>query len=227
MSEGNESPAEVRTMISRSDQRGHEALHKASEEASLAGLSALSDRAPLPQAAAWRAVAMCAVATAGLLWRRRIHLPARHVGERIRFADGTIAPVYRETVADRGPTQDPCALVVEFRLRLVRGFGHTLFRWESLLNTPLFVGFPGFVSKLWLAHDEHGRYRGVYEWDGFQRADQYARALWRVLALVSVPGSIHYVVLPGLHRDELVTESGGLGATEADGAAWWRPVGVS
>jgi hypothetical protein len=29
-----------------------------------------------------------------------------------------------------------------------------LFRAESLLNTPLFVGFPGFVSKLWLAHDE-------------------------------------------------------------------------
>jgi hypothetical protein len=34
--------------------------------------------------------------------------------------------------------------------------GIALFRWESLLNTPLFVSFPGFVSKLWLADDEHG-----------------------------------------------------------------------
>ena len=35
----------------------------------------------------------------------------------------------------------------------------------SLLNTPFFVGFPGFVSKLWLANDEHGVYRGLYRWD--------------------------------------------------------------
>ena len=86
-----------------------------------------------------------------------------------------------------------------------------LFRWESLLNTPLFVGFPGFVSKLWLANDDRGRYRGLYQWDGPRRADHYARALWRVLALVSVPGSIHYVVLSGLRRDELLSEAPGPG----------------
>jgi hypothetical protein len=47
----------------------------------------------------------------------------------------------------------------------VRGLGHAAFRGESLLNTPLFAGFPGFVSKLWLANDGLGRYRGLYEWD--------------------------------------------------------------
>ena len=35
----------------------------------------------------------------------------------MHFADGTSARVYRETVADRGATLDPCVLVVEFRLR--------------------------------------------------------------------------------------------------------------
>ena len=54
----------------------------------------------------------------------------------------------------------PCVLVVEFRLQAVRGRGHAMFRRESLLNTPLFAGFPGLVSKLWLADDERGRYRG-------------------------------------------------------------------
>src|SRR5512140_1565492 len=93
---------------------------------------------------------------------------------------------------------------VGLRLRAVRGWGHAVFRWESLLNTPLFAGFPGLVSKLWLADDERGRYRGLYEWDDPKRAEAYARALWRVLALVSVPGSIHYVVLPRLRRDELL-----------------------
>jgi hypothetical protein len=104
----------------------------------------------------------------------------------------------------------------------VRGRAHAAFRLESMLNTPLFVGFPGFVSKLWLADDEHGRYRGVYQWDGPRLAENYARALWRVLALVSARGSIHYVVLPRLSRDVLLDGPDAL-ASAADGTAWWCP----
>jgi hypothetical protein len=177
------------------------------------------EQAPLCQRAALMALTRCVGRTARLLRQRRVHLPSERVGLRYRFADETSARVYRDTVVDRGPTQDPCVLVVEFRLRLVRGWGHTLFRWESLLNTPLFVGFPGFVSKLWMTCDEHGRYRGVYEWDGPQLAVDYARALWRVLALVSVRGSIHYHVLPRLHRSDL--------PLEAAGPSWWCLVKVS
>jgi len=186
------------------------------------------DQSALAYDAALWALTGCVASTARLLWRRRVHLPTEQVGRRLRFADGTSARVYRETVVTRDATQDPCVLVVEFRLRAVRGWAHAAFRWESLLNTPLFVGFPGFVSKLWLANDERGRYRGLYEWDGPRRADHYARALWRVLALVSVPGSIHYVVLPGLRRDELLARPQVLaGAGATDTAAWWRPVEVS
>jgi len=186
------------------------------------------DQSALAYDAALWALTGCVASTARLLWRRRVHLPTEQVGRRLRFADGTSARVYRETVVARDATQDPCLLVVEFRLRAVRGWAHAAFRWESLLNTPLFVGFPGFVSKLWLANDERGRYRGLYEWDGPRRADHYARALWRVLALVSVPGSIHYVVLPGLRRDELLARPQVLaGAGATDTAAWWRPVEVS
>ena len=113
-------------------------------------------------------------------------------------------------------------LIVEFRLRAVRGRGHAAFRLESTLNTPLFVGFPGFVSKLWLADDERGRYRGVYEWDGPKLAENYARALWRVLALVSVRGSVHYVVLPGLRRDALLDRPAVAAGTAGSAPAWWR-----
>jgi hypothetical protein len=150
-----------------------------------------------------------------------MHLPARRVGTRLRFADGTSARVYRETVVERGATLEPCVLVVEFRLRAVHGRGHAVFRRESLLNTPLFVGFPGFVSKLWLADDERGRYRGLYEWDGPRLAENYARALWRVLALVSVRGSIHYVVLPGLRRDILLERPQILVGAAPDVTPWW------
>src|SRR5215471_3602242 len=109
-----------------------------------------TERPPLGYGAALRALIGCAAMTARLLWQGRIHLPPGRVGMRLRFADGTSARVYRETVVDRGAARDPCVLAVEFRLRAVRGSGHTVFRWESLLNTPLFVGFPGLVSKLWL-----------------------------------------------------------------------------
>jgi hypothetical protein len=186
----------------------------------------LMDKPPLASLDTLRALADCVLRTARLLWAGRIHLPAHHVGQWLRFADGTSARVYRETVVDRGATGDPCVLVVEFRLRAVRGAGHALFRWESLLNTPLFVGFPGFVSKLWLASDARGRYRGLYEWDGPQRAEAYARALWRVLALVSVPGSIHYAVLPRLRRDEVLEQPGRMAGLPAE-PAWAQLAEVS
>lgn len=181
---------------------------------------------PLPHGVAWRAVIRCGGRTALMLAGRRIHLPRGHVGMRVRFADGTSARVYRETVVDAAPARRPCVLVVGFRLRVVRGWGHVIFRWESLLNTPLFVGFPGFVSKLWMAHDEHGVYRGLYEWDGQGRAEDYARCLWRVLALVCVPGSIHYMVLPGLRPGELLADPHvPVGQAPGDGGKWWRVAG--
>jgi hypothetical protein len=174
----------------------------------------MNEQTPLPYSVAARGVLACIASTAGLLARRRLHLPRQHVGMRLQFADGASARVYRETVCDCGPVRDPCVLVVEFRLRFLRGWTHALFRWESLLNTPLFAGFPGFVSKLWVAHDQRGVYRGIYQWDGAGRAEYYARCLWRVLAIGSVPGSIHYTVLPGLRRDDVVNDpsSGGVAA---------------
>ena len=187
----------------------------------------VDEQPPLAYPAALRALTGCFASTARLLWQRRLHLPAGRVGMRLRFADGTSARVFRETVADQGATLDPCVLVVEFRLRAVRGRGHAAFRRESLLNTPLFAGFPGFVSKLWLAHDERGRYRGVYEWDGPRLAENYARALLRVLALVSVPGSVHYVVLPALSRDVLLERPHVLAGAAPDAAAWWHLAGVA
>jgi hypothetical protein len=182
----------------------------------------VAEQSPLAYPAALRALAKCFASTARLLWQRRMHLPSGRVGMRLCFADGTSARVYRETVVDRGPTLDPCVLIVEFRLRAVRGRGHAAFRLESVLNTPLFAGFPGLVSKLWLAHDERGRYRGVYEWDGPRLAENYARALWRVLALVSVRGSVHYVVLPGWRRDAFLERPDVLAGDAADEGAWWR-----
>ena len=179
--------------------------------------------APMPRGQAALAVARCVVVSLRLLVRGRLRCPRTRVGVTVRFGDGSTSTIYRETIVAGAVAARPCALVVRFRLRWVRGRGHALFRAESLLNTPLFAGFPGFVAKWWLAADENGVYRGLYEWDDAARADAYARALWRVLALVSVPGSIDYVVLPGRHRDGLLTAPPP-GEIEFAPDAWWRPV---
>jgi hypothetical protein len=102
---------------------------------------------------------------------------------------------------------------------------HALFRWESLANTVLFVGFPGFVSKLWCAHDERGAYRGLYQWDGADRAEAYVASLRLVLGLVSEPASIRHAVLAGVVRDELLDDPS-LAGVSGTGAqdAWWRLV---
>lgn len=184
----------------------------------------MSDPGPLPKALAWWAVARCVARTIAMLARGDLRLPRENVGRRIRFADGTTGRVYRETRVERPPS-DPCVLVVSFRLRGVRGRGHRAFEVESILNTVLFAGFPGLVSKLWMAHDENGAYRGLYEWDGPQAAEDYARALWRVLELVSERGSIDFRVLPGLRREELLGDPSRLdGRVEAEPHAWWRVV---
>ena len=157
-----------------------------------------------------------------LLSRGAIRCPRDALGRRVKFADGTSARIYRETVIGHAAA-DPCTLVVEFRLRGVRGRGHAVFRAESLLNTPLFVGSPGFVSKLWMAHDDRGMYRGLYEWDGPQRATRYAQSLWWVLILVSARNSIHWMVVPGMRRDDLVNSPHPAEPT-AQNDGWWRPV---
>jgi hypothetical protein len=184
--------------------------------------STFGDRPPVRPGHAATAVARSILKAAVLLVRRRIRQPTVHVGDVLGFADGTAAPVYRETLVRRPETRDPAVLVVAFRLRWVRGRWHAVFRAESLLNTPLFVGFEGFVSKLWLRHDELGRYRGLYEWDGPTLADSYARALWWVLWLVCARGSIHYAVVPGRHRDDVLNNPGVLGPSGTAEPEWWR-----
>lgn len=184
-------------------------------------------QAPLPIGRAVVGMAHCVFEAVMLLLHKRIHMPEENVGLPLTFADGTAALVFRETVIDRPPPRDPCILVVRFRLRAVHGRGHALFRRESLLNTLLFAGFPGLITKLWIAHDRRGDYRGLYEWDGAESAEAYARTLWWVLALVSVPGSIGYQIVPGLRRADLLApehlEPAAHGDGTGDDAGWWRP----
>lgn len=181
---------------------------------------------PLPFSQAAASFARNAYRVAMLLTKGRVRQPRERQGLRVRFGDGTHSTVYRETVIHGTQPSEPVVLVVCFRLRRVRRtWAHALFRSESELNTVLFAGFPGLVSKLWLGHDETGRYRGIYQWDGQGAAVDYVRTLWWALAAVSERGSIRYEVVPGARVDSFLA-AGELEADSGGPGEWWRPTGV-
>ncbi|QGW23383.1 MULTISPECIES: hypothetical protein [unclassified Dietzia] len=169
-------------------------------------------------------VAGSVLTTVRMLLARRLHHPRDNVGRVIRFDDGSSARVYRETRVEDGRATDPAVVVVGFVLRGVRGRGHLLFRLESWLNIPLFVGFPGFTSKLWLGHDGLGRYRGLYEWDGAERAITYVESLAWLLDMVCVPGTVMAQVIPSTHRDDVLARRGEPSVDMDGERRWWLPV---
>jgi hypothetical protein len=143
----------------------------------------------------------------------------------MRFADGSTSFVFRETAIRDPNPRGPAVLVVQFRLRAFghRRFLHALFRRECILHTPLFAGFPGFQTKLWISDTATGVYRGLYEWDGPERAADYADQLVRLLVPLSTHGSVRYHVIPGIGRRDLFAASGLAGTGQAQEAgAWWR-----
>lgn len=175
--------------------------------------------------AAARHFARSAVQTARLLAGGRLRSPRAWLRRRLTFADGTTSVVFRETATVGMAVVDPAVLVVQFRLRLIgtNRAAHALFWRECVLHTPLFAGFPGFRTKLWLSDRRTGVYRGLYEWDRADRAVAYAETLCRLLRLVSECGSVRYHVVPGLRRDDLPAGM----TVPSHHREWWRLVAIA
>lgn len=175
------------------------------------------------RAVKWPPVGIGALLRSPRAWlalRKELRCPVDHRGARLRFADGTEEYVFRETVVAGAKPVEPCVLIVGFRLRLLRrgAVAHALFRRLSIVNTPLFAGFPGFATKLWLADATTGEYRGVYDWNNAEAARYYAESLCALLRIGSVRGSVRYHVEPGITRDTYLRgPSPGESVT-----GWWR-----
>jgi hypothetical protein len=171
------------------------------------------------------AFARSAVATARLMASGRLASPKGFLGRRLGFADGTTSLVFRETAIRDSDPRDPAVLVVQFRLRVIgrSRLLHALFRRECILHTPLFAGFPGFWSKLWISDPATGTYRGLYEWDGAERAVDYADHLVRLLTPLSTEGSVRYHVTAGIRRRDLFGDPALVLADRGRGDhEWWQ-----
>jgi hypothetical protein len=159
----------------------------------------------------WAAVAdfaRCAERWSQLARRGWLTSPKELLGAPLRFGDGDASWVFRETVCVARPTGEPVLLLIQFRLGFLGSnrLLHAAFRRECILHTPLFAGFPGFRSKLWIDDVQTGVYRGLYEWDGADAARHYAGRMVGLLAPFSTPGTAGYELLQGVRRDDFLRE---------------------
>jgi hypothetical protein len=158
----------------------------------------------------------------GMAIHHRLARPADHLEARLGFRDETTSRVFRETCVVGATTADPVLLVIRFRLAFLDDLAplHAGFRRECLIHTPLFAGFPGFRSKLWLEDEDTRIYRGVYQWDGEKDAAIYAARMVGLLAPFSNRGTARFQLVPGLTRSDYLLDPDATTGGGSDG--WWR-----
>jgi hypothetical protein len=170
--------------------------------------------------------AKCVISTLGLMLRHKLEMPNYRVGSNVRFADGSVSTIFRETAMRGLVTTPEVMLAVRFRLRFIGSsrLGHWLFRLESVLNTLLFAAHRGFHTKLWLTDPRTNFYRGIYEWADETSALEYAETLRVVLAPWVQAGTFDYRILPGVNRLEFLEVGVPDCLGEDPHGCWWLPV---
>jgi hypothetical protein len=159
-------------------------------------------------------MAVCAARTAALLLGRHLHIDRLQVdvtgaGPTIELDDGRVFTVYRDTSCDVAWDGEEVTLLVWFHLKATSATSRWrawLFERESILNTALYAGFPGYRRKRWMVDRTTGDYAGLYAWCGRREAQTYARYITAVLRPLSVPGSVGFAIPGDPDRDTEVTE---------------------
>lgn len=136
--------------------------------------------------------------TAGYHAQGRLSSPKGLVGRTFGNPDGSRFVVFKQTVLspEAGTSSEPQAMFrVQFRVSRIRPW---LDRLVIAIKSPIFVGAPGFRSKLWMADREKNTYQGVYEWETIADAEAYAHsASMGFMTQIAVPGGISHEVIPG------------------------------
>ena len=103
---------------------------------------------------------------------RRVHFPREPIGN-VHAGDQEDYQVFRKMVVDPAGTQPPqpgARLEVTFRFAR---FSPATNKRLSRIPMPLIAAQPGFRSKTWMLGRESGAFKGVYEWDTVEDAENY------------------------------------------------------
>ena len=126
-----------------------------------------------------------------------IHIKKNRLGSVYQVRDNEVFTVFRETVSDANYLENEVTLVVGFRLKLIKknAFFHFLFQRVCILNTPIWVGFKGFKTKLWMVDAISKNYLGIYRYQGRENAEGYAEYITSILRPFSTKGSIWFEII--------------------------------
>jgi hypothetical protein len=127
--------------------------------------------------------------TMGFVVTGRLHFPTQRIGEVVTDEAGNHFTIFRQVIVD--PTKEQpdgpgAILVLHFK---VTNMSTTLNEFYSLVPLPLYIGNPGFRSKLFTINGDDCQ--SIYEWDTVQDAEQYAKSVaLKTILMRSVPGSV-------------------------------------
>jgi hypothetical protein len=135
--------------------------------------------------------------TLGYQMTGRLHTRRERIGTTFTNGDGREFIVFKETILDPAPSEAKMPQAV-FRVQFQVP---RIVRWRDrliiALKSPMFVGQPGFRSKLWMVDEKNCVYQGVYEWDTIQAAEEYAHSTsMAFMRSVAVPGGLSYEIVP-------------------------------
>jgi len=133
--------------------------------------------------------------TIGFVVTGRLHIPTRRIGEVVADEDGRQFTIFREVVVDPAkdqPEHPGAVLVLHFK---VTNISPRLNKFYSLLPLPLYIGDPGFRSKVFTINGEDCQ--SIYEWDTVQDAENYVNSMaLKTILMRAVPGSVSYKIVP-------------------------------
>jgi hypothetical protein len=132
--------------------------------------------------------------TIGFVVTGRLHIPTQQIGEVVTDEEGRQFTIFREVIVD--PTKDQpehpgAVLVLHFK---VTNISPEINKFYSLLPLPLYIGDPGFRSKLFTINGEDCQ--SIYEWDTIQDAENYVNSMaLKIILMRAVPGSVSYKIV--------------------------------
>jgi hypothetical protein len=132
--------------------------------------------------------------TVGFVVTGRLHLPTDRIGKAVTDKHGNTFTIFREVIVDPARDQPPeprAVLILHFRVTNMTPEQNKLY---SLLPLPLYIGDPGFRSKLFTIHGEHCH--SIYEWDTADDARNYLNSMaLRSILVRAVPDSLSFKII--------------------------------
>lgn len=127
--------------------------------------------------------------TIGFVVTGRLHFPTQRIGEVVIDEEGRRFTIFREVVVDPTKTQSEhpgAVLTLHFKVTNISPKAN---KFYSLLPLPLYIGDPGFRSKLFTINGEYCQ--SIYEWDTVQDAENYVSSMaMKTILRRAVPGSV-------------------------------------